>query len=218
MIPEEKIAGWYEDLREALTVVHAAGIVHRDVKLENILVGRDGRAVLSDFGISRVVDEDLRRKLEVTRTMVAKDADMKLVVGTAAYLAPEIKSGGEPTPASDFYALGIAFFRLMTGLWYEPGPHAFDLLAPFNKKWRGLFETLLASDPAKRSLPPLLLRTPRRFDRRVAAALIAAVLIGLIGLLAGRFGTQILSDCAEGTVEPASVADDDFFEIPASVK
>ena len=95
VVPEEKIAGWYADVREALATVHAAGIVHRDVKLENILIDRNGRAVLSDFGISRIVDDDLRRKLKVTRTMVAKDADMKLVVGTAAYLAPEIKSGVE---------------------------------------------------------------------------------------------------------------------------
>ena len=215
-IPEEKIAGWYEDMREALEAVHAAGIVHRDVKLENILIDREGRAVLSDFGISRIVDDDLRRKLAVTRTMAAKDADMKVVVGTAAYLAPEIRSGGEPTPRSDAYALGITFFRLMTGLWFEPGPHAFDLLSPFDGRWLGLFERLLATDPEKRTLPPFSWRTPRRSGRSIAMAFAVGVLSGLAMSAALCLGRSLLAD--SGNENAVVIEDDDFFDIPQSVK
>ena len=216
-IPEEKIAGWYEDMREALEAVHAAGIVHRDVKLENILLDRDGRAVLSDFGISRIVDDDLRRKLEVTRTMVAKDADMKLVVGTAAYLAPEIKTGGEPSSRTDAYALGVAFFRLITGLWYEPGPHAFDLLSPFDSRWLGLFERLLAVDPEKRMLPSFAGRTPPRSGRRSVMAFAVGVLSGLALAAALCLGRTLLTDVGNEK-ESVLVGDDDFFDIPQSVK
>ena len=57
----------------------------------------------------------------------------------------------------------MTFFRLLTGLWYEPGGNAFDLLAPFNPAWKPLFTALLAQDPSKRSLPPLTLACkPRR--------------------------------------------------------
>ena len=217
VVPEERIAGWYADMREALETVHAAGIVHRDVKLENILIGRDGRAVLSDFGISRIVDDDLRRKLEVTRTMVAKDADMKLVVGTAAYLAPEIRSGGEPTARTDAYALGVVFFRLMTGLWYEPGPHAFDLLSPFDGRWRGLFERLLAADPERRALPSLAWRTSRWCSSRPVVAFAIGILSGLAVAAALFFGRSFLAD--GGNEGNSVVVDDDgFFDIPESVR
>ena len=57
---EELAANWYEDLREGLEYIHAMGVVHRDVTLENVLVGSDGRAVLSDFGVSKILPRDLR--------------------------------------------------------------------------------------------------------------------------------------------------------------
>lgn len=83
---------WYEDVRTALAFVHASGVVHRDVKLQNILVNNDGHAMLSDFGISRIADPKLRKELDVSCTMVAGDGDMRRVLGTVAYLAPESTS------------------------------------------------------------------------------------------------------------------------------
>ena len=216
-VPETKIAGWYEDVREALEAVHAAGIVHRDVKLENVLIDRDGRAVLSDFGISRIVDDDLRRKLEVTRTMVAKDADMKLVVGTAAYLAPEIRTGGEPTPASDFFALGVAFFRLMTGLWYEPGPHAFDLLAPFDRRWKTVLAALLAADPAERSALPFRVAVRCRPSWPLVGMVASAVVASVLTALFIRLGHPSAQEPKHVTEKDAASVED-VFSIPDSVR
>ena len=161
---EERLAGWYGDMCEALNAIHAAGIVHRDIKPENILVGKDGRAVLSDFGISRILDAQLREDIALTRTIATGETlNERRILGTVMYLAPEVKRGGIPTPASDYYALGMTFFRLLTGLWYEPGGNAFDLLAPFDPAWKPLFTVLLAQDPSQRSLPPLALgRKPCR--------------------------------------------------------
>ena len=161
---EERLAGWYCDMCEALNAIHAAGIVHRDIKPENILVGKDGRAVLSDFGISRILDAQLREDIALTRTIATGEPlNERRILGTVMYLAPDVRLGGIPTPASDYYALGMTFFRLLTGLWYEPGGNAFDLLAPFDPAWKPLFTALLAQDPSKRSLQPLTLACkPRR--------------------------------------------------------
>ena len=178
---EEMLAAWYCDMREAITAVHAAGIVHRDIKPENVLVGKDGHAVLSDFGISRIVDDRLRQDVALTRTMVTGEAtSSRHVLGTVMYLAPEVRLGGDPTPASDYWSLGMTFFRLLTGMWYELGPRAFDLLLPFDPAWKRLFERLLAQDPANRSMPPLALSAgPRGGRPRWIVAAVAVLLLGL---------------------------------------
>ena len=182
---EERLAGWYYDMCEALNAIHAAGIVHRDIKPENILVGKDGRAVLSDFGISRILDAQLREDIALTRTIATGEPlNERRILGTVMYLAPEVRLGGVPTPASDYYALGMTFFRLLTGLWYEPGGNAFDLLAPFNPAWKPLFTALLAQDPSKRSLPPLTLACkPRRHWIWWTSAAVLVFCIAMTALL-----------------------------------
>ncbi len=90
-----------------LGAAHAAGIVHRDLKSQNILLAK-GRAVITDFGVARAVGEGLGSVAEVMTAPAA-------IVGTPAYMSPEQVEGGEVTPASDIYSLGIVIYELVTG-------------------------------------------------------------------------------------------------------
>ena len=182
-VTEAQALGWYEDLRQALAYIHAQGVVHRDVKLENVLIDGESRAVLSDFGVSRIFDERTRSELMLTTTFVTGESTgTKPVMGTYWYLAPELRRGGDATPASDWYALGVLMYRLLTGLWYEPNTKAFDLLLPFSKPCQELVRRLLSDDPARRA--PGEVRAPRpRTSRRVLTAAVAAA--GLVGAIVG---------------------------------
>ena len=170
--------GWYEDLADALRYIHAAGVVHRDVKPSNILIGEDGHAVLSDFGVSRFTDENLRKELSVDATMATDATTLsRVVMGTANYFAPEVRAGATATAAADIYALGVTLFRLLTGVWYEPDTNALELLKSFDSAWRRIFPALLAADPLRRSLPPC--RRTRRLGLWIvlAVAVIAAITV-----------------------------------------
>ena len=175
-VEERDVFRWYADMAEALRVVHAAGVVHRDVKLTNILVAADGHAVLADFGISRYCDAALRKELAVETTFAADaTTNSQPVLGTGNYLPPELRAGRPAVPASDYYELGVALFRLLTSVWYEPGTRVLDLLVPFDPAWRRIFPALLAEAPEERSLPSP--SSPRKSRRRLfAAALVALAL------------------------------------------
>jgi len=97
--PVEEVRAIGIDLCHALAVVHRHGLVHGDIKPENVMRDHGGRIVLMDFG--------------ATREFI--DAPESTVLGTPNYLAPEVLHGGKPTPSSDLYALGVLLFRLATG-------------------------------------------------------------------------------------------------------
>lgn len=81
---------------------HDRGVVHRDVKPANVLIDRDGRAIVTDFGIARRDDGSTPTKTG-------------LVLGTVDYMSPEQRSGERVSPATDQYALGVMAFELLTG-------------------------------------------------------------------------------------------------------
>jgi eukaryotic-like serine/threonine-protein kinase len=96
---------------------HAAGLVHRDVKPQNLLLRRDGTLKIADFGIARAAE-----------TTALTQAGT--VLGTAAYLAPEQAAGEEVTAAADVYSLGVVLYELLTGR----TPYEFGSLADLAAK------------------------------------------------------------------------------------
>jgi len=172
---------WYDDLCAALQYCHAQGVVHRDVKLNNVLLDQTGHAVLSDFGVSRIFDPEVRNELQVTTTFVeGETTGTRPVMGTYWYLAPELRKGEAATASSDWYALGVSFFRLLTGLWYEPGTDALELLAPYNCRWRERLQRLLSDNPAERTPIELSASVHRRGLNLIVAGTAICVIVFIL--------------------------------------
>ncbi|MFG1797294.1 serine/threonine-protein kinase [Nocardia sp. NPDC049149] len=102
VLPLTHVARIGEQVASALIAAHQAGIVHRDVKPGNILLDDHGTVKITDFGISRAAGD-------------ATLTETGLICGTAAYLAPEMARGADPTPASDVFALGATLFHALEG-------------------------------------------------------------------------------------------------------
>jgi len=101
-IPYKEAVWMMKQITSALMEAHKNGIIHRDIKSQNVLIKSDGTIKVVDFGISQINDA-----VQVT----AKDA----VLGSVHYLAPELVKGASATMKSDIYSLGIVFFELLAG-------------------------------------------------------------------------------------------------------
>jgi eukaryotic-like serine/threonine-protein kinase len=166
-LPVERVAEIGGQVAGALEAAHAAGIVHRDVKPGNVMVGERGTAKLADFGIA-----SLQGDPQLTST--------GLVIGSPAYMAPEQARGEESGPPADFWALGATMFYAVEG---EPpfdrGTSIATLAAVVNDPPRilrragpltGLITALLAKDPADRPSGPALRAELARLATRPAPA------------------------------------------------
>lgn len=102
-LPPREVARIGRQVATALAAAHSAGIVHRDVKPANVLLGADGAVKITDFGISRASWD-----ATVTRTGV--------VAGTPAYFAPEVARGEPPDPAADVFSLGSTLYAAVEGV------------------------------------------------------------------------------------------------------
>jgi uncharacterized membrane protein YgcG len=186
-------------LADALAHVHARGIVHRDVKPGNVLLDGEGRPQLTDFGIARLVDAT-----RVTAT--------GLVVGTAAYMAPEQVRGEVVGPPADVYALGLLLLEAVTGRReFEGGAlesaiarlHRDPVVPPeISEPLGSVIRRMTATDPAQRPAasaaaaalragPPAARRRPlegplarRLISAGAFASLAASVVAGMV-LLTG---------------------------------
>lgn len=102
-LPEARVLQLAIDIAEALAFAHARDVVHRDIKVDNILLRADGAAVLADFGIARAVTG------YVTATGV------NMTIGTPHYVSPEQAQGRPLDGRSDLYALGVTLYKALTG-------------------------------------------------------------------------------------------------------
>ena len=109
-----------KEITEALTALHAAGIKHRDLKPDNVLVQPSGRVVLLDFGIARIEDR------AITST--------GLVLGSPGYVAPEVLSGRPISEAADQYSLGRSLFELCAARAPALLPKGLSPLERFNRR------------------------------------------------------------------------------------
>jgi tetratricopeptide (TPR) repeat protein len=173
---------------EGLAAAHAAGFVHRDFKPENVLVGKDGRARVTDFGLARAIDDGdepiggdapARRPPSVTRTGVR--------AGTPAYMAPEQKLGHPADARSDLYSYCVTAHEAVTGT--RPAPGGPTARRP--PRWldrvlaRGLREAPEARWPSMRALLDAMARA-RPAPLRTAGVLAAFLAVGLVAVAMHR--------------------------------
>ena len=99
-------------IAEALSAAHAAGIVHRDVKPENVMVRRDGYAKLLDFGLAKTIERDITRTADRSPTAALTSAG--LVMGTMRYMSPEQALGRPLDARSDIFSFGVVLYEMLT--------------------------------------------------------------------------------------------------------
>jgi hypothetical protein len=122
------------ELASALAYAHEQGVVHRDIKPDNVLFGDNGAAKLADFGIARLNSGD----------GISPITEPIHVFGTPGYLAPEAARGAPPHPSMDVFALGVLFAVMLTGKLPEPKLQGIPVTL------RPLLHRMLALDPAER--------------------------------------------------------------------
>ena len=165
-----------EQVAAALEAAHRAGIVHRDFKSANVMsvAGDEGiRVVVTDFGLARTTRIEGQSELQLTRT--------GQLLGTPAFMAPEQFEGGEITPATDVYALGVVIFQMVTGALPFTGDTPYSVAAQrlqrkapsprrylpeLDRRWEGVILRCLERDPVDRFESPSEVAEALRGERR----------------------------------------------------
>jgi eukaryotic-like serine/threonine-protein kinase len=145
-----------EGVLAGLAVAHRAGIIHRDVKPENVLLGTDGAVKVADFGLARAA-------------AAAAHTKTGMIIGTAAYLAPEQVSASTSDARTDVYAAGVMLFEMLTGA----QPHTGE--SPLTVAYKHVNDVVPPPSSVVPGLPPALdalvaLATSRDPDLRPADA------------------------------------------------
>jgi predicted Ser/Thr protein kinase/tetratricopeptide (TPR) repeat protein len=179
----------YRQAGDALAAAHSAGLVHRDFKPENAIVGSDGRVRVLDFGLACESADPS-----------GKGDKAQSVAGTPRYMAPEQAAGTPVTPAADQYSFCVALREALAD-------HDADRPSPPLPRWiDAAIVKGCATDPAARfaTMPDLLAalaRDPARVWRR---RIVLSALVGVVGAVAFLAGTARSETCGGGDVELAA--------------
>lgn len=193
-LPAIRTAGIMAHILEGLGALHEAGIVHRDVKPENVLLDERGKPLVADLGLSR--------SATAAETAITQSG---VILGTPRYLSPEVIKGEPAEPRSDLYACGVILYEMLCGQHPFPGASAFEIMrrhvhetpAPPGALLKGvppdldaLVLSALAKDPANRPGSALefarALRNIRwRLMRRRAARALAVAALAVLAVVTG---------------------------------
>src|SRR6185295_1372536 len=135
-VPQEKALDLARQIGSGLAAAHVQGIVHRDLKPANIMLDGRGRARITDFGLAAAVE-----------AVRGKEAES----GTPAYMAPEQLAGGQITPRTDVYALGLVLFEMFAGRKATEVPARPSTIVPgLGPQIEAVILQCLETDPARR--------------------------------------------------------------------
>ena len=153
-------------IADALEAAHDSGIIHRDLKPANVKVRRDGAVKVLDFGLAKAVDPSTTSGADavLSPTLTAQATQMGMIIGTAAYMAPEQAKGRMVDRRADIWAFGVILFEMLTGRRAFDGDGISEVLASVLKgepEWtsvpaetppniRRLLRRCLEKDPRKR--------------------------------------------------------------------
>ncbi|WP_410662240.1 protein kinase domain-containing protein [Amycolatopsis sp. lyj-84] len=170
-LPAGRVAELGAQIASALAAAHADGILHRDVTPNNVLITEDGRAKIADFGLSHATGEG---------TMTGGG----LVVGTPAFLSPEVADGEEPGYPSDVFSLGATLYTVLEGA--PPFGTDGNQIALLKRVARGEITAPRTTGPLTDVLLRLLRRDPaERPDMAEAERMLTAVADGRPAILSG---------------------------------
>ena len=162
-------------IAEALEAAHEQGIVHRDLKPANVKVRADGTVKVLDFGLAKALDPAGTSSAEVMNspTLTARATQMGLIIGTAAYMAPEQAKGKAVDRRADIWAFGVVLFEMLSGRRAFEGDDVSEVLAGVLKldpDWSALPADL--PEPARRLLKRCLEKDPKKRLRNVAEGML----------------------------------------------
>jgi eukaryotic-like serine/threonine-protein kinase len=109
---------------DALSVAHARGIIHRDIKAGNVMVTPSGQVKVLDFGLAKLLDEDAARSSGIHHTELT---EVGIPYGTATYAAPEQARGDRVDARADIFSTGVLLYETLTGTWPFRGQTAIDV-------------------------------------------------------------------------------------------